>query len=224
MLGDDDGVLAARIFGVTDTGNFEGGTTVLSQPFPIAQVARSLDVEEAGAARCGSTTSAPGSAWLGAREPPGAGARRQGAHLVERADGHAPSPRQARRSGGPTTSTPRRRCADFLLAELRPDGILLRTWKDGVAKITGLARGFRVPRRRADHPVRGVRRRTPTSPLLARIVDDALRRFQDGGVLYDTASDAEPLLVRPRTIDDNPIPAGQSVLASALLRAGRVHR
>ena len=49
-LGVDDGALAARVFGVVDGGNFEHGTTVLSMPYPLAQVARSMSIDEAGAA------------------------------------------------------------------------------------------------------------------------------------------------------------------------------
>lgn len=55
-----------------------------------------------------------------------------------------------------------------------------------------------------------------------QIVQDTLRRFEEGGVLFDTAADAETLLVRPRTVEDNPVPAGQSVLALALLRVAAV--
>src|ERR1700726_2714888 len=44
-LGVDDGALAARVFGVVDGGNFEHGTTVLSTPYPLAQVARSMSTD-----------------------------------------------------------------------------------------------------------------------------------------------------------------------------------
>ena len=46
VLGVDDGALAARVFGVVDGGNFEHGTTVLSMPYPLAQVARSMSLDE----------------------------------------------------------------------------------------------------------------------------------------------------------------------------------
>jgi uncharacterized protein YyaL (SSP411 family) len=46
-----------------------------------------------------------------------------------------------------------------------------------------------------------------------------LERFHDTVAgFYDTALDAEPLLVRPKTLDDNAVPAGQSIAAVALLR------
>jgi len=114
-----------------------------------------------------------------------------------------------------------RRCADFLIRDLRPDGVLLRTWKDGRAKITGFLEDSAFL---ADSLITLYEACGDGAYVAAarELVDDALRRFEDDGVLYDTASDAEPLLVRPRTIDDNPIPAGQSVLASALLRIAAV--
>jgi uncharacterized protein YyaL (SSP411 family) len=45
VLGEEDGALAARVFGVTAAGNFEHGTTVLSLPYPVEQVAQSLGVD-----------------------------------------------------------------------------------------------------------------------------------------------------------------------------------
>ena len=46
-----------------------------------------------------------------------------------------------------------------------------------------------------------------------------LQRFHDSVAgFYDTALDAEPLLVRPKSLDDNALPAGQSIAAAAMLR------
>jgi uncharacterized protein len=218
VLGDDDGTLAARVFGVSDAGNFEHRTTVLSMPFPLAQVARSLDVDEdALQARVDGIRErllaarhlrpAPGrddkvlTSWnalmMGALAEAGAALARS--DYVDAA----------------------RRCADFLIRDLRPDGVLLRTWKDGRAKITGFLEdsAFLADSLITLFEACGDGAYLDTARQLS---EDALRRFGDGGVLYDTASDAEPLLVRPRTIDDNPIPAGQSVLASALLRIAAI--
>ncbi|WP_114906117.1 thioredoxin domain-containing protein [Ornithinimicrobium murale] len=53
------------------------------------------------------------------------------------------------------------------------------------------------------------------------LLEDAVRRFGDGdGVFHDTASDAEPLVLRPRARGDNAEPCGQSALAGALLAHG----
>ena len=53
------------------------------------------------------------------------------------------------------------------------------------------------------------------------LLEDAVTRFSDGdGVFHDTASDAEPLVMRPRSRGDNAEPSGQSALAGALLAYG----
>lgn len=53
------------------------------------------------------------------------------------------------------------------------------------------------------------------------LLEDAVTRFSDGdGVFHDTASDAEPLVLRPRSRGDNAEPSGQSALAGALLAYG----
>ncbi len=75
-------------------------------------------------------------ALRGARGARLARARRQAADVVERADDlRARRGRRGARSA-PTTSTPRAACAEFVLRELRDaDGRLLRTYKDGQAKL-----------------------------------------------------------------------------------------
>ncbi len=214
VLGDEDGTLAARIFGVSDAGNFEHGTTVLSLPFPLAQVARSLDVpqpelearlrhirnrlrvarrERPAPARDDKVLTSWNGLMIAALAEAGAALARD--DYVDAAV----------------------RAADFLLRALRPEGVLLRTWKDGRAKITGFLEdsAFLADALITVYEASGKQTYLDTARDL---VDDTWRRFREGSVLYDTAADAEPLVVRPRTIDDNPIPAGQSVLASALLR------
>jgi len=52
----------------------------------------------------------------------------------------------------------------------------------------------------------------------AGLLDHALEVFSDGqGGFFDTAADAEQLVVRPRDVTDNVTPAGTSALAEALL-------
>ncbi|QDO89103.1 thioredoxin domain-containing protein [Ornithinimicrobium ciconiae] len=57
-----------------------------------------------------------------------------------------------------------------------------------------------------------------------RLLDDAVARFGEeteaGLLIHDTASDAEPLVLRPRARGDNAEPCGQSALAGALLGYG----
>ncbi len=110
-------------------------------------------------------------------------------------------------------------CADFLLRELRPGGRLLRSWKDGRAKIDAFLEDHALL---ADALVSlfeatGDAERIEAARALA---DDTLDRFwdEDEGIFYDTATDAEALVVRPRDAFDNATPSGTSAAVTALLR------
>jgi uncharacterized protein YyaL (SSP411 family) len=216
VLGEEDGGLAARVFGVTDRGNFEHGSTVLSLPFPIAQVARSLDLTEPTLQE---RVDSIRERLLSARQRREAPARDDKVLTSWNALMVAALAESGAALSRPDYLDAARCCADFLLTALRPDGVLLRTWKDGTAKITGFLEDAAF----LSDALITLYEACGDSTYLAsarELVDDALARFGEGGILYDTASDAQPLLVRPRSIEDNPIPAGQSALASALLRLG----
>jgi uncharacterized protein len=214
-LGADDGALAARVFGVVDAGNFEHRTTVLSMPYPLAQVARSMSLDEPALhARLDdirgrlltARTSRPAperdgkviTAWnaLALRAFAEAGA------ALERPDYVAVA----------------RACADFVLDHLMRDGVIQRIWNGGEGRITGflddaanLGDALLTLYEATGEP----RYFTVALRLCERIVEqhrDALGNY------FDTAGDSEPLIVRPRTIDDNPVSAGQSVAAALFCR------
>src|SRR5207245_9032444 len=111
-----------------------------------------------------------------------------------------------------------RHCAAFLLEHLVVDGVLQRTWKDGRAKGTGFLEDVAAL---ADalltlYEAGG---EAPFFREAEHLCGEMLARFHDPvSGFYDTAVDAEPLLVRPRTLDDNAVPAGQSMAALAMLR------
>ena len=115
------------------------------------------------------------------------------------------------------------RSAEFLLRELRPEGRLLRTWKEGRAKIPAfledhaLLADALLAVYEATWDARWVRE--------ARALADAmLEKFWDAdeGQFYDTAADAEALVVRPRDVFDNATPSGNSAAVMALLRLGEL--
>src|ERR1022692_2380216 len=214
-LGAEDGGLAARVFGVVDGGNFEHGTTVLSMPYPLAHVARSMSIDEpALRARLDgirtrlrtvrSSRPAPErdgkviTAWnaLAIRAFAEAGA------ALERADYIAVASA----------------CADFVLVHLVRDGVVHRIWNGAEGRITGflddvanLGDGLLTLYEATGRP----RYFTAALELCERIVDQ--QRDAEGNYC-DTAGDSEPLIVRPRTIDDNPVSAGQSVAATLFCR------
>jgi uncharacterized protein YyaL (SSP411 family) len=111
------------------------------------------------------------------------------------------------------------RNAEFLLGSMRPDGRLRRTWKAGQVRLKGYLEDHAMVaaalvevyeatfERRWLDGARGL-----ADDMLALFWDDALEGF------YDTGRDHEQLIVRPRNLFDNAVPAGTSVAIETLLR------
>jgi uncharacterized protein YyaL (SSP411 family) len=114
-----------------------------------------------------------------------------------------------------------RRCATFLLEQMRDDkGRLRRTYKDGRAALNGYLEdhAFLVE---ALLVLYEATLETRWFVAARNLADSMVVRFRDPGEpggFFDTASDHEALVVRPRSIEDHPIPAGGSAAAYALLR------
>ncbi len=109
--------------------------------------------------------------------------------------------------------------AEFLLNELRADGRLLRTYKDGRARLNGyledytfLADGLLALYEASFQAHWFVEAR--------KLMDEAIALFADeqNGGFFDTGSDHEALISRPKDIMDNATPAGNSVAVDVLLR------
>ena len=214
-LGVDDGALAARVFGVVDGGNFEHATTVLSMPYPLAQVARSMSIDEAALhARVEDIRTRLRVARLSRPAP-----ERDGKVITA---WNALAIR-AFAEAGPALERPdyvaiARRCADFVLAHLVHDGVVQRIWNGGEGRIIGFlddAANLGDALLTLYEATGESRYFTVALGLCERIVEQ--HRDADGNY-FDTAGDSEPLIVRPRTIDDNPVSAGQSVAAALFCR------
>jgi uncharacterized protein len=110
------------------------------------------------------------------------------------------------------------RNAEFLAREMVRDGRVMRSHKEGVTRITGfledhaaVALGF-IAVYELTFDERWVSR--------ARAIGDAMIKwFWDDGVgaFFDTASDAEQLITRPRDVTDNATPSGTSLATELLL-------
>ena len=111
--------------------------------------------------------------------------------------------------------------ADFLLTNLVVDGRLLRTWRDGQAKIPGYLEdhAFLVDGLISLYEATFDRRWLEEARTLGDRIPELFRDDADG-VLYDTGSDHDRLIVRPRDLFDNAVPCGNSAAAMALLRLG----
>jgi hypothetical protein len=112
------------------------------------------------------------------------------------------------------------RCAEFLTQELRGgDGQLLRTWKDGQAKIDAFLEDYAflldalLTLYESTFDPRWYQE-------AVRLADELIDRFADGerGGFFTTAEGQDELPVRRKDLEDSPIPSGNSAAALALLR------
>ena len=108
---------------------------------------------------------------------------------------------------------------EFVLSSMRRDGRLLRTWKGGNAKL----RGYLEDHANVAAALIAVWEATFDRRWLdaARaLADEMLRLFWDDGVegFFDTGTDHEALILRPRNLFDNAVPCGSSVAVEVLLR------
>ena len=109
--------------------------------------------------------------------------------------------------------------ASFLLEVMRPEGTLLRSYREGQAKLPGFLEDYSFV---ADgllslYEATFERRWLDGAVELA---DDMISLFweEEAGGFYDTGREHEELVVRPRDVFDNAQPCGGSVASDVLLR------
>ena len=209
-----DADIALRIFDVRPNGNFEGGRSVLTRRLPLEHIAAEFGISpDAVAQRLGrirsrllsSCQEKPGptrddkvlTSWnaLAISALAEAGGALQRADYLDAAT----------------------RCTEFLLAELCRNGVVMRSWKDGVSQVPGYledAANLAAALLTLSEATSTMRYYT----VATQLADSIMERFFADEVFYDTANDAEALVVRPHTIEDNPLAAGQSVVARTFLR------
>jgi len=111
------------------------------------------------------------------------------------------------------------RNAEFLTRSMVRDGRLLRSWKDGQARITGYLEDYAMVGAGliALYEATFDRRWLDES---RRLAGEARRLFwsAERETFFDTGDDQESLVVRPRNIFDNAVPSGTSVAIDWLLR------
>jgi hypothetical protein len=109
--------------------------------------------------------------------------------------------------------------AQFLLHEMvNGDGRLYRTHKGGVSRINGYLEDYA-------HVVDGLLELYQTTfetrwfAEAQRLADVVMDHFRsDDSCFYDTSDDHEELIVRPRNVQDNATPSGNSMMAFNLMR------
>ncbi len=214
-LGDDDGEIVNRYYGVTPYGNFEG-RNILRVAMDAANLARDegMDAAEFGALirRAKSRLLAERTkriapalddktltAWNGLM----LAAFAEAAAVLNRTD----------------YADAAKRNAAFLMTNMFRNGRLLRTYKDGEAKLNGYLEdyAFLIDGLLALHELDFNRSTLDTAIALGDAMVDLFWE-ETSGQFYDTGTDHEQLVMRARDITDNAIPCGSSMAVSVLLR------
>ena len=112
--------------------------------------------------------------------------------------------------------------AEFILSELQRDRRLLRTWKNGKAKLNAYLEDYANV---ADalielYQVSGEIRYLQEAKRLADVMIDEFWDEENGGFFF-TASGHEQLIVRNKDYYDNATPSGNSVAADVLLKLSK---
>ena len=111
------------------------------------------------------------------------------------------------------------RNAEFLLREMRTvDGRLLRTWKDGRAKLNAYLEDYAAV-------IEGLLELYQTTfderwfGAARELADTLIGHFEDpSGGFFDTSDDHETLVTRPKDVQDNAVPSGNALTATVLLK------
>jgi uncharacterized protein YyaL (SSP411 family) len=216
VLGEEEGRLFCDFYDVTEGGNFEHGKSILNTPQTLEAFAeqRGLDVDKtwrhlkASAIRLFHVREErvrPGrdekclAAWNGLMMT----AFAEAANILSRDDYRQVAMRNA----------------DFILNQLTRDGRLLRTYKDGQAKLNGYLEDYA-------YVVEGLLAvyeatfETRYFNAARELADTMIAQFWDeaSGGFYFTSEDHEELITRTKDYFDNAIPSGNSVAALSLLK------
>ena len=114
--------------------------------------------------------------------------------------------------------------ASFLRDRMLRDGRLMRSYKDGDARIPGfledhaaVALGFLAAYELTFDEAWVALARKIADAMISAFWDPAEKK------MYDTAGDAEQLILRPRDLTDNAMPSGSSLAADLLLHLGDLY-
>jgi uncharacterized protein YyaL (SSP411 family) len=205
VLGSERAAVFARAYGVSESGNFERGASVLRDVAREPRSNHAAEREELRVARA-------------KRPAPGTDRKRVASWNALAISGLA---RAGSLIGDASMLDDARRAADFVLEQmLDAEGRLLRVWGNGAAK---------VPAFLDDHAalleaLLDLQRAGAGESYLAaalRVADAIVDRFYDPDEndLFLTPSDGEPLVHRPRSDHDGATPHSTGLAVLGLLRA-----
>ena len=214
-LGDEDGEIFCRYYGVTTHGNFEG-RNILRVAMDAANLAREEGLDASGFGELLNRSRAKLLEVRNERIAPALDDKIltswNGLMLAAFAEAAAVLGRR-------DYAEIAERNAEFLLTNLLRDGRLLRTYKDGRAKLNGYLEdyAFMIDGLLALHEVNFSR---DTLDAAIQLGNAMVELFWDAasGQFFDTGHDHEELVVRPKDVTDNAIPCGSSMAVDVLLR------
>ena len=220
-----DAPLFAAAYGVTDDGNWEGRTILsrvrtdaeLAERFgrATADVAGRLEAARAvlHARRAVRPQPARDDKVLAAWNGLAIAALAEASVTLGASDDKAHEEAAARYRGAAA------KAASAVIGGLRtPDGRLHRSWKDGRATAVGVLEDYAnlADGLLALHAATFDERWFRDAQALMEVV---LAHFADpAGGFFDTADDGEPLMVRPKDVQDNATPSGNAMATTVLLR------
>jgi len=226
VLGPEDGALAAEVYGVTAMGNFQdphhpefGRRNVLSRRAPLNHIAsdRGMTVdaleERMGGWRARLLAERETRVWPGLDDK--VLTSWNGLALAAFAEA-------GRVFGEPSYIAIAERNAAFVRAEMWDGSRLLHTWKDGRARIDGMIEDYTY------YGLGLIELYRATGNLdhlhwAAELLEVVVARFRDpeGGGVYESASDAERLILRQKPLFDAASPSGNGAAALLAFWLGR---
>ena len=219
VLGKEMAAIFSRYYGVTHQGNFEG-QSILNVPQEPREVAQEMGLNESELATTMQEARAKLLARRQGRVAPGRDDKVltawNGMMLRSLAEAAAALGRKEYLAAAVAN-------ASFLLDTMRQagDGRLLRTYKDGEAKLNAYLEDYAllIDGLLALHEATLDLRWLQEARSLADAMIDLFWDEDEEG-FFDTGRDHEKLIVRPRDVFDNATPSGGSVAAEVLLKLG----
>lgn len=204
-----------RLFGVTDSGNFEGKNILyLSRPLPAVAEELAMTVEDLE-----SRFKDARDRLFAARESRPKPARDDKVLTSWNGLTLAAFAEAARLLGRDDYLAIAEQNAQFVLSQMRMEsGRLQRTWQGGHGRLNGYLE---------DHAFYAFGLlelyQTTFDPrwfdAARQLIDHCTAHFADArGGFFDTSDDHESLLLRPKSLDDGAVPSGGAVACDALLR------
>jgi len=216
ILGQENARIFCAAYDVKPGGNFEG-ESILNVPVPFEQVAKQLDLS---LPKLEQTLAESRKKLFEAREQrikPGRDEKILTAWNGMMLAAFAEAARVLDRNDYLNSAT---RNAEFILSAMMKDGRLFRTWKaePGQTKLMGYLEDYAFY---ADGLL-ALYQTTFDSRWFQQaryLMDVVLEHFpdQESGGFFDTADDHEQLVTRPKSLQDNAIPCGNSMAVRALL-------